>query len=223
MGDCLSVPDYEEARKYRDFASEFKTGDVILVSGNSPFSKIIKLGTMSKWTHVGMVIKLKVPIKLLNGTILGPEKPYILHSTADYMVGIPDLLEGRVSPGVQLNDLEDVLYYDEDKVYVRQIQGVELNVNYRVQKYMEDKKNTPYERNLIELINSAVGLNLEADDSSLFCSELVAELYYQFQVADENQNDYSNNYTPDSFSEEPRNEFIFKKGIKLGPTIKILR
>lgn len=223
MGDCFSAPEVSRSEHFDAIESKLKTGDILLVCGNSPFSKLIKFGTRTKWTHVGMIVKLKTPMRLGQSEILSTERAYILQSTADTMENIPDLLEGKVSPGVQLNLLEDVIYYDDDKVYIRQIQGVDLTVTYPVKQYIESKSKTPYEQNIFELINAATKANMREDDRYLFCSEFVAELYYQFNVAKRASNDFSNNQTPADFSEDSGDPFVFRRGISLGETIKIVK
>ena len=51
----LSIPElyYKDARKL------IRSGDILLCSGNSIFSKLIKFSTKSRWSHVAFIIKEK--------------------------------------------------------------------------------------------------------------------------------------------------------------------
>ena len=44
--------------KYEDIRGDLRTGDIILFSGKGGISHAIKLTTNSKWSHVGMVLRL---------------------------------------------------------------------------------------------------------------------------------------------------------------------
>lgn len=222
MGGCMSSPSYSKKVKYEDLKSTLKTGDIFLSSGNGAYAKLIKFATGDPMTHVGMIIVVQVPTKLASGYILGPERPYLLQSTLGRSKDARNLLRGRISSGVQLNKLDDIVKHENGEIYIRHIKGVDLKVTLPVKNYMEGIKNIPYEQNLIELINAATGMNTKDDPSSMFCSELVAEMYYTLDVADRDDNDFSNNYLPGSFSEDAKNEFVFKEGISLGDTIKVV-
>lgn len=43
---------------YSLIRTQLKTGDLVLFSGKGAFSDIIKYGTLSKWSHIGMVLKI---------------------------------------------------------------------------------------------------------------------------------------------------------------------
>ena len=45
-------------KKYEDIRENLKTGDIVLFSGKGGISHGIKLVTNSKWSHVGMVLRL---------------------------------------------------------------------------------------------------------------------------------------------------------------------
>ena len=177
---------------YTEIRDELKTGDIILFSGKGGISAGIKWGTMSRWSHVGMILKL-------------PEYDFVtiwesttLSSTIDLDTNVP-------RKGVQLVPLSArVNGYDGD-IAVRQLQGVEFGAG-SVEALMQLRKEVtgrPYEEDTLELIKSAYdgpfGKNSE-DLSSLFCSELVAEAYQRLGLVSIDKP--SNEYTPADFSQK---------------------
>ena len=43
---------------YHEIRTELKTGDIVLFSGKGGISAGIKWGTLSRWSHVGMILSL---------------------------------------------------------------------------------------------------------------------------------------------------------------------
>jgi hypothetical protein len=75
--------------EYEDIRSSLKTGDVVLMGGSSIFSRAIRRLTRSKWSHVGMVMKVEEfdTLLLWESTTNGHDK---------------DVQTGEVKRGVQL-------------------------------------------------------------------------------------------------------------------------
>ncbi|MDH5561015.1 MAG: YiiX/YebB-like N1pC/P60 family cysteine hydrolase [Deltaproteobacteria bacterium] len=176
--------------KYEDIRGDIKTGDVILFSGKGTISNGIKLFTSSKWSHVGMVLKL--PDSKAN---------FLWESTT--LSNLKDAISGTVKNGVQLVLLRDRLRtYDGEKSIRHLSYSITADEYYRLMGFREKMRGRPYETNRLELIKSAYdgpfGHN-EEDLSSLFCSELVAEAYQEIGLLDNNKP--SNEYTPKDFSD----------------------
>lgn len=182
---------------YDKFRDRILTGDIILFSGKGNISASIKWLTKSKWSHVGLAIKIESLDLVL-----------CLESTT--LVDVPDFEKGTPIKGVQITNLSDRLNKYDGQVAARSLVDVKRDIMfYRIlEDFKTENRNKPYEQNYIELFKSAYdgpfGGNKE-DLSSLFCSELVAELYQRWGLLPEQP--ASNEYTPNDFSEG--------KGLKL--------
>jgi hypothetical protein len=175
---------------YNVHRGSINTGDIILFSGKGRISNIIKWITKSKWSHVGVAIKIK-------------ELDMILCLESTTLVDVPDYETGATVKGVQITNLsERILKYDGD-VVVRHLVDINRDQVFSetLEKFKKEHRNKAYERHCIELFNAAydgvLGQNKE-DLSSLFCSELVAELYQQWGLLSDKIP--SNEYTPKDFS-----------------------
>lgn len=183
--------------KYQSIRKELKTGDIVLFSGKGGISTGIKWGTLSKWSHVGMVLKL-------------PEYDFVTVWESTTLSNTIDLDKNIPRKGVQLVPLSArVSGYDGD-IAVRKLTGIneaEIDLD-ALMMLRKEVSGRPYEESKIELIKAAydgpLGRNSE-DLSSLFCSELVAEAYQRLGLLSEQKP--SNEYTPADFSE--------KKGLSL--------
>lgn len=182
-----------KTRHYEDVRGQLKTGDVILFDGKGPISMTIKYITRAKWSHVGMVYKIDDMLFCWESTSIG---------------NTPDFDTGKIVNGVQLTLLSDrIRNYNGDDVVIRRLEN-ELSAQ-----QLEDIKTLrtlyrgrPYEKSKIELLKAAYdgvfGANKE-DDSSLFCSELLAETYQAARLLPEPPDGLpSNEYTPKDFSRD---------------------
>ncbi|GAM65520.1 hypothetical protein JCM19232_5020 [Vibrio ishigakensis] len=186
--------------KYDTIRKKLKTGDVVLFSGKGAISHGIKLFTFSKWSHVGMVLKLPDT---------DTDTVFLWESTT--LSNLADAIDGKTKKGVQLVLLSDRIRTYDGETCVRHLQGFQVD-NAKYEKLMALRKtlrNKPYEKDQIELIKSAYdgpwGHN-EEDLSSLFCSELVAEAYQCLGLISNKVS--SNEFTPKNFAEGD--------GLKLG-------
>lgn len=183
-------------KAYSEVRGELKTGDIILFSGKGAFSDIIKFGTLSKWSHVGMILSM-------------PDYNFLSIWESTTLSDVTDLDSGLPRKGVQLVPLSSRVQKYSGDIAVRQLTGAELSGD-SLQKLMtlrSELRDKPYERDKIELFKSAYdgpfGHNDE-DLSSIFCSELVAEAYQKLGLLSEDKS--SNEYTPADFSEKRMKE-----------------
>ena len=172
--------------------AKLKTGDVILFSGKGGISAGIKWATLSRWSHVGMIVVL-------------PEYDFVTVWESTTLSSLVDLDTKVPRKGVQLVPLSSRIEGYGGEVAVRQLEGVTFDIE-DVKKLMELRRelaSRDYEQDKIELIKAAydgpLGRNAE-DLSSLFCSELVAEAYQRLGLINEDKP--SNEYTPADFSEK---------------------
>ncbi len=175
---------------YNLIRSELKTGDLILFSGRSRISYVIRAGSMSKWSHVGLVLRVE------------PYDFVTLWETPG--VRLKDLDTGEYHKGVMLVPLSIRLATYDGEFGLRRLEGGVLSQN-SLNELMALRKRlqkVPYEKNKWEVFRAAYdgifGDN-EEDLSSLFCSELVAEAYQSLGLLP--QDLPSNEYTPADFSQ----------------------
>lgn len=195
--------------KYETIRKKLNTGDIILFSGKGAISHGIKLFTLSKWSHVGMVLKL-------------PDTDTVFLWESTIISNLADAIDGTKKKGVQLVLLSDRIKTYKGEASVRHLKGVTIDKNkyQTLMEFRKDVRNRPYEKNEIELIKSAYdgpwGHN-EEDLSSLFCSELVAEAYQRIGLLPKDIP--SNEYTPKDFTSEKNLKLL--GGASLGNEIPV--
>ena len=173
---------------YDNIRDTLDTGDLLLYSGVGPVSMSIRLVTRSKWSHIGVVVRPK-----------DFDMVCVLQSTT--LSKVKDTVSNREIEGVQINLLSDSLDSYKGAVAVRKL-NVERTDDMRntISDFRREVHGRPYEERKMELLKSAYdffgGAN-EEDLSSLFCSELVAELYQRIGLLDEDKP--SNEYIPKDF------------------------
>ena len=170
--------------------SELKTGDIILFSGKGGISAGIKWITLSRWSHVGMIVVL-------------PEYDFVTVWESTTLSSLVDLDTKVPRKGVQLVPLSLRVEDYPGDIAVRQLIDVTFD-EHALRQLMELRREfvgREYEQDKIELIKAAYdgpfGRNAE-DVTSLFCSELVAEAYQGLGLLGEEKR--SNEYTPADFS-----------------------
>lgn len=172
--------------------AKLKTGDIALFSGKGGISAGIKWATLSRWSHVGMIVVL-------------PEYDFVTVWESTTLSSLVDLDTKIPRKGVQLVPLSSRIEGYDGEVAVRQLEGVTFDENdlKNLMQLRRELAGREYERDKIELIKSAydgpLGRNSE-DLTSLFCSKLVAEAYQRLGLLSEEEP--SNEYTPADFSEK---------------------
>jgi hypothetical protein len=174
--------------EYNDIRDDLKTGDVVLFDGRGWISRLIKLGTFSRWSHVGLVY---VPRQ--GGTVFLYES-----TTLSNVKGA----KGAPVKGVQTVDLWNRVRNYKGSIAIRRVNRDKFNYQEIIafEKMRSKYRHKVYERSVAELIKSAFGRfgwNQKEDDSSLFCSELVAASLKALGVLSSAKS--SNSYTPADF------------------------
>jgi hypothetical protein len=180
--------------KYPDVRSDLKTGDLVLFSGTSITSSVIKWAIGGKWSHVGIVVR----------TPAFPDRVLLWESTT--LADLPDVETNLAAPGVQLVWLSARLatYHGEfrlralDKPITPEMEGA-------LTKRRRELGGRPYEQEKLELLHAALdgwfGAVKRERLGSLFCSELVAEAYQVMGLLPEPPaGPPSNEYTPRDFA-----------------------
>lgn len=161
-----------------------KPGDIILFSGQGVISNLIKIGTWSKWSHVGIMIS----------------KGLVAESTT--LSNIKDWIKNENVEGVQIVPLEDRLKSYEGKVSLRRLKRPmeSLDVCAMIDEFNKQHLK-PYEKNTWELLKSGIDWLPSTNDNldSVFCSELVALLMDKGKIYRDPEKKY-NDYSPDNIS-----------------------
>ncbi len=187
--------DYNEIRKILD------TGDMVLFSGKGPISNMIKVMTRSKWSHVGMVIKIK-------------EWDMVLLWESTTLSSIKDLQSGTIRQGIQLVPLSERIKAYKGKIGIRLLNVYRTaSMKANLSLLRREIAGRPYEEDKIELFKSVYKYYPGAEDlSSLFCSESFAEGYQRMNLLEEPPKGFpSNKYSPArlaDFSLKLRNGFL---------------
>ena len=178
-------------------------GDIILFSGEGAFSKIIQLGTGSKWSHVAMYAGNN---QIFESTSIG---------------NTIDAITGKLQNGVQLTDFDARVANYEGGVAYRAITGRRNPAQeFVLAELIQSLHGTPYESSKWQLASAALDrLPWHAnkqDESSLFCSELVAKVLRAMEILPFTA-EPTNEYTPADFGEKLK----LLPGYKWGKTLKL--
>ena len=157
---------------YEKIRNELKIGYVIAFSGKGRVSRIIKWKTDSEISHIGMIYKIDA---------LGIARIQLIESTT--LGNLPDIKEGKVRKGVQLQFLSQRLdtYNGEAWVYILKdkIEGEWL---VDMLTWLTDVHTKKIDYDTFQAIGAGMdlfdmipGIEMEPDFSSLFCSELVSK------------------------------------------------
>ena len=181
-----------EMECYAQKREALRTGDLILMEGNSVFSYFIKKFTKSKWSHVGLVIKISdLDMILLWESCARPH-------------GV-DVQTGTVKAGVQLSPLSKRIDECPGEVAVRRLKTPLTGTDKEKLAILRQQwKNRSYETDGAQLAKSALDLTdmgkNDEDLNSFFCSELVAESYKRIGlIKSDEYPEPSNEYTPADF------------------------
>ncbi len=169
------------------------TGDVLLFAGEG-VSRAIQVLTVSRWSHVGVVVKRG-------------GRAFVWEATPDTSFDCE--LCSKAHGGVRLVPLEPRLARS-GRVDCRQLVGIDRPTRNRLRQLTRDGlfqgKHYPdyYDRELALAVvdwDLPVFLNRE-DDEKFFCSELVARVYQSVGLFRPDPMYRSNEFTPRSFSEQ---------------------
>ena len=193
MGNSL---DSYESLEYDKI--QFKTGDILLFSGQGGMSGLIKCATFSPWSHVGIVLRFPFQFK-------GSEDGlYLLHSYNEEFG--TDVISGDQKEGVQLNVLKDaIVRYKKEggRVFIRSAPKSFDEYAHKDDFINWLKGNDPkaYEKSYYQLASSQIDccclpcFKNTGDNSSYFCSELVRDVLSKFKI-DMLYGEYSDEITP---------------------------
>ena len=202
-----------DIREYADVRPELKTGDIVLMGGTSIFSRAIRMLTGSRWSHVGMVMKIDKPdmVLLWESTTNGHDK---------------DVQTGEIKRGVQLVPLSKRVRDHTGNLGFRPLsRGLAPDETAALDRFRHSVKDKGYDFDGLELLRAALDSGLfwenREDLSAYFCSELIAETYQAVGFLGEDKP--SNEYTPDDFSSQASRPLGLLNGVALGPEIIVKR
>lgn len=154
-----------------------KTGDLLLFSGSSVFSKSIKEFTQTAYTHVAVVIRRGLRVYVLQSVF----------QTDEYYWD--DLMKRKANSGVMLNHLEDVVKEDDGKVYYRPLHmaGERVFNPVAIKNFLSKVKGKLYEWNPFVLLSVPTRGNTWNDSTSYFCSEIVYEFLWVTGIVDKDK------------------------------------
>lgn len=180
MGNSL---DSYESLEYDQMS--FKTGDLILFSGQGGMSRLIKCATFSPWSHVGIVLRIPDSSRFKwEGKGKNRENLYLFHSyNKEFEI---DVISGEMKEGVQLNVLRDAIEtYRKNggRAFLRTApRSFEDSVpKKKFMDWMIYSSHKQYEKSYYNLASSQVDccclpcFRNTGDNSSYFCSELVRD------------------------------------------------
>ena len=199
--------------KYTQIRNKLETGDIVLFSGKGGISAGIKWFTISKWSHVGMVVRL-------------PDWNMVLLWESTTLSNIADVMDGKAKQGVQLVALSERLRTYGGEAAIRRLSVKRTAaMNNALMKLRQEVKGRPYETSKVELVKAAYdgwwGENTE-NLSSLFCSELVAEAYQRMGLLSNAKRALaSNEFTPKDFSAAADPALKLLKNARLGKEVGV--
>jgi hypothetical protein len=160
------------------YIDDLKTGDLLLFEGNGKgcnklFDMLIKYGTSSNYTHVG--IFLRNP-KFIHPCLKGD---FIWESSLNFT---KDPQDGEVKFGVQITPLKEILHNckkSNTKVYVRKvISDNDLFTQEKMKKIHDVVYNKPYDIIPSDWVEAYFGVDSNPKKTNRFwCSSLVGYIY----------------------------------------------
>ena len=109
---AVNDPVVMPSQPYAQLREQLKTGDLVLFSGRSWAARLVRGFTGSRWSHVGLVVRLPEH----------PQTPLLWEATRASKV--QDIVQGCAFDGVQLVSLDDRVAGYQGLVAVRRLQGV---------------------------------------------------------------------------------------------------
>lgn len=160
----------EKSRPLNALKRDLKTGDIILFSGKSLISRMIRLFTFSRWSHIGLVIRDRRTDELL-----------LWEATTDNIVDDYEL--GPRRRCVQLVKLEEKIRHYRGVVAVRHLRGVEIDLQMQseLDNLVKQLRTASYQNYLIEYLRYFLGYRRDQMKQA-FCSQLIAEAYQRLRL-----------------------------------------
>lgn len=148
-------------------------GDIILISNSEFYTHIAKLGTMSLWDHIAMVVERKHELHLFESTPDGVFTTPLNRRLQFYLksstLGVRRLTLTRTA------EMKKALRH-----FIREVDG------------------RPYKQNWLDLVRAWQGSHTSEDLSSIFCSELIAAAFKRMGLFSNEIS--SNNFLPVDFA-----------------------
>lgn len=190
---------YDNMTDYATVRDSLETFDIVLWSDGDKLAHLIQWGTMSKWTHVGMVVRFPGDVLML------------WESTFN-----------DTFSGVHMTPLSQAI---ETSVCIRRLTINRTTAMWdKLMAARKDLDGRPFENNVLEFICAAYdgpfGYN-KRNISSLFCSELIAETYQRVGLLDPTVP--SNEYIPNDFSAEAKKPLQLLNGAILGEELIVTK
>ena len=198
-----------------------KTGDIMLFSDSinllnpiSWFGKLIEIFTGKPYSHVGMILKDPTWIK---------EDMKGLYLWESSFEGTRDPQDEHIKLGVMITPMERVLEMRKTKIYVKQLSDdaatrLTVPIMEKIHKIVYDK---PYDFDPIDWLAAYLRKGfVKRTEHRYFCSALVACIYTEAGILDENTN-----WTlvrPSDFDENPPKHLKWVSDYNLQGLIEIL-
>ena len=178
---------------YKNIRNKLKFGDLVLFSSRGFVPALIKLGTLSKWTHIGMVISLP-----------GFDGKLLFESTG---LSKTKTIDGKIKKGVQISLLSSRIEQFKGVIAVRHLNAeITEQMFHNFERFRLEVQDRAYEKNLLDLLSAAIDIPFlpmlrgKPNLKTIFCSELIAEAYMVMGLLPYNKFLPSDEYTPADFT-----------------------
>jgi len=150
---------------YDDERAKIRTGDIILFQGSYIGSRLIRFGTGSKYSHIGVAVKSS------DGLV------YCFHSSH--------------KKGVHPEFLSNLVRDYKGKIFVRHLNRSLSDEQVGLLKaYRRKYTGMPYETSKVEFILAGIGrkfgITKSVPTAALFCSEMVCKMFQYAKMLNEN-------------------------------------
>lgn len=188
---------------------DLQTGDLILFRGTSWLSWLIEWAGISKYSHVGMIVK--------NPRFLNPaleDGTYLLESSWN---DTPDAEDHQFKVGVQLHLLDDILKeYPKGSVEMRKVHCERNDAFYeKLAEIHRDIHNKPYDMNPYDWLCARYNMMCPFPPEDTFkskktfwCSALVSYIFCKLELIDQEVN--WSLMAPREFSSEEGKQIHFR-------------
>ena len=160
-----------------------KTGDLLLFNNHSggifgAFTSLIKWGTHSNYTHIGMVLK--------DPTFIHPSLRglYVWESTFN---GSPDPQDNKIKLGVQITPLHECLKFEDRSVFLRRINSNDVFTDDKLREIHNIVYEKPYDIAPKDWVQAFFRRDSDPQKTDRFwCSALVGYIYTKIGILDAN-------------------------------------